>query len=137
MRISDWSSDVCSSDLQVPPRAAPPPEPEPPTRPQTSKPGSLFGAFRAAPAKTLPRPAPPLPSFEITTVKYRIRAAVAAANDGAALYVPWRSPRIEFDAPAEHPRPLVESAALAAVALPAASYRPHLPKRVLDAKLLS
>src|SRR3546814_8944003 len=33
---------------QVPPRAAPPPEPEPPTRPQTSKPGSLFGAFRAA-----------------------------------------------------------------------------------------
>src|SRR3546814_6012110 len=44
---------------QVPPRAAPPPEPEPPTRPQTSKPGSLFGAFRAAPAKTLPRPAPP------------------------------------------------------------------------------
>src|SRR3546814_11392288 len=70
---------------QVPPRAAPPPEPEPPTRPQTSKPGSLFGAFRAAPAKTLPRPAPPLPSFEITTVKSRIRDAVAAANAGAAL----------------------------------------------------
>src|SRR3546814_19713450 len=76
MRISDWSSDVCSSDL-------------------------------------------------------------AAANDGAALYVPWRSQRIEFDDPAEHPSPLVESAAMAAVALPAPSYRPQLPKRVLDDKILS
>src|SRR3546814_14304563 len=118
MRISDWSSDVCSSDLQVPPRAAPPPEPEPPTRPQTSKPGSLFGAFRAAPAKTLPRPAPPLPRFEITTVKYRIRDAVAAAHDGAALYVPWHSPRSEVDDPATHPSPTVESTAIAPGALP-------------------
>src|SRR3546814_20889067 len=107
MRISDWSSDVCSSDLQVPPRAAPPPEPEPPTRPQTSKPGSLFGAFRAAPTKTLPRPAPPLPSFEHATVKYRIRDAGAAAYDGAALSVPRRSQRNEFAAPAEPHSPLV------------------------------
>src|SRR3546814_7417276 len=35
------------------------------------------------------------------------------------------------------PSPLVESAAMAAVALPAPSYRPLLPKRVLDDNILS
>src|SRR3546814_5916702 len=97
MRISDCSSDVCSSDL----------------------------------------PARPLPSFEIATLNYRVHDPVAAAHDEAAIYVPWRSQRLEFEHSSEHPSPLVESAAMAAVALPAPSYRPLLPKRVLDDKILS
>src|SRR3546814_18981908 len=43
MRISDWSSDVCSSDLFTPtPVAAPPPPPPPPPK-QAAKPASPRG----------------------------------------------------------------------------------------------
>lgn len=121
---------------EVPPRAVIQPAPLPPP-PGVAKPASLFGAFRAVPAKSFPRAARPLPSFEIATVDYRVHDPVAAAHDDAALYVPWRSQRLEFDNPSEHPSPLVESAAMAAVALPAPNYRPQLPKRVLDDKVLS
>ena len=121
---------------EVQPRAVIQPAPLPPP-PGAAKPASLFGAFRAVPAKSFPRAARPLPSFEIATVDYRVHDPVAAAHDDAALYVPWRSQRLEFDNPSEHPSPLVESAAMAAVALPAPNYRPQLPKRVLDDKVLS
>src|SRR3546814_11102322 len=84
---------------------------------------TLFRSFRAVPAKSFPRAARPLPSFEIATVDYRVHDPVAAAHDAAALYVPWRSQRLEFDNPSEHPIPLVQSAAMAAVALPAPNYR--------------
>ncbi|MGL3823693.1 strawberry notch-like NTP hydrolase domain-containing protein [Sphingopyxis sp. R3-92] len=130
-------SELLEAIREVPQRAIVRPDPLPPTRPRTMKPGSLFGAFRTAPAKSFPRAERPLPSFEIATVDYRIHDPVAAAHDEAALYVPWRSQRLEFDKPSDHPSPLVESAAMAAVALPAPSYRPQLPKRVLDDKILS
>lgn len=122
---------------EIPPRANVQPNPTPPTPRRSTKPASPFGAFRAAPAKSFPRAARPLPSFEITTVDYRVHDPVAAAHDDTALYVPWRSQRLEFDNPSEHPSPLVESAAMAAVSLPAPNYRPQLPKRVLDDKILS
>ncbi|KTE04055.1 hypothetical protein ATE67_20450 [Sphingopyxis sp. H050] len=122
---------------QLPARAIVHPNPTPPTRPRSTRTGSLFGAFRASPAKSFPRAARPLPSFEIASVNYRIHDPVAAAHDETALYVPWRSQRLEFENPCEHPSPLVESAAMAAVALPAPNYRPQLPKRVIDEKILS
>src|SRR3546814_19132571 len=89
-------------------------DPEPPVRPRKTKPSALFGAFRTAPAKSFPRPARPLPSFEIATLNYRVHDPVAAAHDEAAIYVPWRSQRLEFEHSSEHPSPLVESAAMAA-----------------------
>lgn len=130
-------SKILEAIREIPPRAKLEPDPEPPVRPRTIKPSALFGAFRTAPAKSFPRPARPLPSFEIATVDYRVHDPVAAAHDEAAIYVPWRSQRLQFDNPSEHPSPLVESAAMAAVALPVPSYRPLLPKRVLDDKILS
>ncbi|KGB56892.1 strawberry notch family protein [Sphingopyxis sp. LC363] len=122
---------------EIPPRSNIPPAPVPPTPCGSTRPVSLFGAFRAVPAKSFPRAARPLPSFEFATVNYRVRDPIAAAHDDTALYVPWRSQRLEFDNPSDHPSPLVESAAMAAVALPAPNYRPQLPKRVLDDKILS
>lgn len=130
-------SKLLEAIREIPPRSKPQPDPEPPVRPRTTRPGALFSAFRAAPAKSFPRPARPLPSFEIATINYRVHDPVAAAHDEAAIYVPWRSQRLEFEHSSEHPSPLVESAAMAAVALPAPSYRPLLPKRVLDDKILS
>jgi hypothetical protein len=130
-------SKVLEAIREIPPRSKLQPDPEPPVRPRTTKPSALFGAFRTAPAKSFPRPARQLPSFEIATVNYRVHDPVAAAHDEAAIYVPWRSQRLEFEHSSEHPSPLVESAAMAAVALPAPSYRPLLPKRVLDDKTLS
>lgn len=94
---------LLESIREVPPRAIVPPAPLPPTPQRSTKPAALFGAFRAAPARSFPRAARPLPSFEIATVDYRIHDPVAAAHDDTALYVPWRSQRLEFDNPSEHP----------------------------------
>src|SRR3546814_20578909 len=69
---------------EVPPRAVIQPAPLPPP-PGAAKPASLFGAFRAVPAKSFPRAARPLPSFAIATVDYRVHDPVAAAHDDAAL----------------------------------------------------
>src|SRR3546814_6575360 len=50
MRISDWSSDVCSSDLPGPPRRpAPPPPPGP--RPRPADPGRQGRRFREGAAQ--------------------------------------------------------------------------------------
>src|SRR3546814_3910527 len=61
---------------EVPPRAVIQPAPLPPP-PGAAKPASLLGAFRAVPAKSFPRAARPLPSFEIATVDYRVNDPVA------------------------------------------------------------
>src|SRR3546814_4642035 len=83
-------SKLLEAIREIPPRSKVQPDPEPPVRPRTTKPSALFGAFRTAPAKSFPRPARPLPSFEIATLNYRVHDPVAAAHDEAAIYVPWR-----------------------------------------------
>ncbi len=122
---------------EVPARIPTHPEPTPPPAPRRSGTSPLFGAFRAAGTKVVPRAAAPLPTFEIGTVDYAIRDAAAAIADDAQIYVPWQSQRLIFESAAAHPSPLVESAAMAAVPLPIPSYRPRLPKRVLDDNILS
>src|SRR3546814_5480564 len=57
MRISDWSSDVCSSDLRTVPPVPAPPSPPPPE------------SFPSPKLLSLPRPpAPPLPLLESETL---------------------------------------------------------------------
>ena len=60
--------------------------------------------------------------------------AVAAEHPSpgaGAVYEPWRPRTVRIAGAAEHPTPLVQSAAMAAVAPPAPSYRPRLPVRVV------
>ena len=53
------------------------------------------------------------------------------STGAGAVYEPWRPRTVRVAGAAEHPTPLVQSAAMAAVAPPAPSYRPRLPVRVV------
>ena len=55
----------------------------------------------------------------------------------AGSYVPWRPSVVRVPGAAEHPTPLVQSAAMAAVSHPAPAWRPMLPERVVTDGLLS
>ncbi len=67
-----------------------------------------------------------------------------AANDSdpapsasAGAYHPWRPSSFRISGASEHPTPLVQSAAMAAVRHPCPDYRPELPTRILADALLS
>ena len=63
-------------------------------------------------------------------------SANAPAND-AGPYAPWRPRAVRVPGAVEHPTPLVQSAAMAAVPHPAPAWRPMLPERVVTDGLLS
>ena len=62
--------------------------------------------------------------------------AESSAND-AGPYAPWRPGVVRVPGTVEHPTPLVQSAAMAAVSHPAPAWRPMLPERVVTDGLLS
>jgi hypothetical protein len=60
---------------------------------------------------------------------YTLRDTIADAEQAVGVYVAYRPQRLIFENAADHPTQLVESAAMASVALPAPSYVPSfLPK---------
>ena len=55
----------------------------------------------------------------------------------AGVYEPWRPRTARIPCACEHPTPLVQSAAMAAVPHPVPAYRPMLPVRIVTDELLS
>ena len=55
----------------------------------------------------------------------------------AGVYEPWHPRTARIPGACEHPTPLVQSAAMAAVPHPVPSYRPMLPTRIVTGELLS
>jgi hypothetical protein len=108
------------------------------------RPASLL-AFTASARPALlasagvPAPAPRVASAEIVELGYEHRQWKAPKGGAlsAALYDPYAVQSISIEGAKSHPTTLVQSAAMASVAPPKPSYRPHLPKSVIDSGLLS
>jgi len=114
---------------ELPLVAAPPAQPSKSTAP-------LLGGFRTGAPKLAPanprsntNGAMPLP--------YAVRDTIADAEQAIGVYVAYRPQRLVFDDAGDHPTQLVESAAMASVALPAPSYIPQLPANVIRDRVLS
>ena len=79
------------------------------------------------------------PVAELTVETGPVEPAANADTGGADAgpYAPWRPGVVRVPGSVEHPTPLVQSAAMAAVPHPAPAYRPMLPERVVADSLLS
>ena len=108
--------------------------------------GDLFGHARAprrAPRKSAgATPSTPQPHDwgPVAELEYETGPATFDPTDNAHAsgpYEPWRAGTICFPGAVEHPTPLVQSGAMAAVPHPAPSYRPMLPTRIVTEGLLS
>ena len=64
-------------------------------------------------------------------------AASAGAEQPSGPYARWRASSIHIPGAVEHPTPLVQSGAMAAVPHPMPSYRPMLPERMVNEGQLS
>ncbi|MXY38594.1 MAG: methylase [Rhodospirillaceae bacterium] len=78
----------------------------------------------------------PVSELVVETGAVETGAADPSANN-AGPYAPWRPGVVRIAGAVEHPTPLVQSAAMAAVPHPAPAYRPMLPERVVTDGLLS
>ena len=144
-RAADAAELLDAVIARVPPRLpiAPLPVPAGPAR-------DLFGKAVAPAKRRGPKPAStpetrqahdwgPVTELAVETGPVEPIAADAessAAND-AGPYAPWRPGAVRVAGAVEHPTPLVQSAAMAAVPHPAPAYRPLLPERAVADGLLS
>jgi hypothetical protein len=103
---------------------------------QPSKSASpLLGGFRSA--TTVPPAKRSTDANGAIPLAYTVRDTIADAEQAVGVYVAYRPQRLVFDDAADHPTQLVESEAMASVALPAPSYVPQLPAKVIRDRVLS
>jgi predicted RNA methylase len=91
---------------------------------------------KASPPPPAPRPAP-VPAFVELAYETRDWTPDPSARLTASLYEGYALQSLHIPGARPHPTKLVQSAAMAAVAPPRPSYRPHLPPRLIADGILS
>ncbi len=122
----------------------------PPRFPIASAPAADLFACTPGPARPVRKRAGPAPAAQPVVQPLRGRGPVAelavetdapgadaVAARTAGPWAPWRPGVVRIAGAVEHPTPLVQSAAMAAVPHPAPAYRPMLPERIVTDGLLS
>ncbi len=102
----------------------------------TPSPSKRKNASNAAPRASAP-PQDWGPVSELTVETGLTDAAAEAGGSVSGPYESWQAGAVRVSGATEHPTPLVQSAAMAAVPHPTPSYRPMLPERVVTDGLLS
>ena len=105
--------------------------------PRSGSASGLFKAFSAprAVARPISKPAPEL--MKAMDLPYSLREDIAGIGQDVGIYTDFRPQRLIFPTGSAHPSPLVESAAMASVSLPAPTVIPKLPQKVIEQGLLS
>jgi P-loop containing NTP hydrolase pore-1/C-terminal domain on Strawberry notch homologue len=100
-------------------------------------PKSFFSGFSGkTPLAVAPKPRSS-PEMSIAPISYTALDEPAAHGEQVGDYLPYRPARLIFDDAGEHPTALVESLAMGSVAPPKPHYRPILPLRVVQDRILS
>ncbi len=77
------------------------------------------------------------PIAELVVESGRVEPAADSSASTSGPYAAWRPGAVRIPGAVEHPTPLVQSAAMAAVPHPASAFRPMLPERVVTEGQLS
>lgn len=101
------------------------------------QPSPLLRGLRAPIPAAARQPASGPQANEVVSLEYTVRDTIADAEQAVGVYVAYRPLRLVFANAADHPTQLVESAAMASVALPKPSYVPRLPANVVRDHVLS
>jgi predicted RNA methylase len=114
----------------------------PPRSPTTPSPVAVLPVTASTlPARTKLHAAPTVstpPAPELVELAYEIMDWTPPADRlGDSIYEPYVLQSIVIPGSAKHPTPLVQSAAMASVAPPKPSYRPHLPPQLVTLGILS
>ena len=104
--------------------------------PRRAAPRLAFAESAHRNAVALPSPSPRAEIVELACECRDWKAPEGGALS-AGLYEPYAVQSISIDGAKPHPTTLVQSAAMASVAPPKPSYRPHLPKSVIESGRLS
>ena len=130
---------------QVPKRQpiAPAPAPAGPARDLFGKPVASKPSTRRGP-KSVSTPETrqshdwgPVSELVVETGSVEPAAEAESPSNDTGPYAPWRPGAVKVPGAVEHPTPLVQSAAMAAVPHPVPEYRPMLPERIVADGLLS
>ena len=124
---------------QVPPRTPPVAAPVPSDIPSTGSTLPVTSANVArVPHRLKPANDPAPADTAVAEIAYQtVDWAPPVGQLGQGIYEPFALQALHIEGAQEHPTPLVQSAAMASVAPPKPSYRPHLPASLMTLGLLS